>query len=134
MTTIEKVNNRISQLETAYINASMTDTKQRNYINEQIGKLETVKELMENGYNFAELLNNSYEGRFGVEIKKGRYRIEINVSFAAMNIVVTYFPANIETLDDISEMRETYVSLTGMFGRPSVEKKFYQILNKIKNS
>lgn len=71
---------------------------------------------------FNELLKDSNQGRFIVEPNN---TTEIHIDYAAMQITVLTFKTKNQV---IPESKKTYISLHGMFGTPTVEQKFYEII------
>lgn len=70
---------------------------------------------------FNNLLNNS-TGNFTYEPNE---TVEVNVYWAAAEIVVVYYSTKKKLL---TLKKETYHSLHGMFGKPTVEQKFNEII------
>jgi hypothetical protein len=72
--------------------------------------------------DFKELLANSYQGRFVVEPNE---LTEIHVDYGMMQIIVLTFG----TKNQFTPKTKTvYHGLHGMFGKPSVEDKFNEIM------
>jgi hypothetical protein len=77
-------------------------------------------------HNFKKLLNESYEGRFVVEPNE---TTEIHVDYGRAEITVLTF----RTKNQVApETKKTYTSLAGMFGKPTVEQKFNEIIKEFK--
>lgn len=71
---------------------------------------------------FNQLLNESYQGKFVVEPNE---LTEIHVNYPQMRIDVLKFKTKKQL---IPESKKTYLSLAGMFGTPTVEEKFNEII------
>jgi len=73
---------------------------------------------------FKTLLNESYKGRFVVEPNE---LTEIHVDYERMQISILYF----RTKKDLTPLKkELFTSLAGMFGTPTVEEKFNEIIKR----
>ena len=74
---------------------------------------------------FQELLKDSNEGRFTFEPNE---LTEIHVDYAKMQITVETFRTKKQLTPTTTK---TYHSLAGMFGKPTVESKFNEIIQSI---
>ena len=73
---------------------------------------------------FKELLAESYEGNFVVAPNE---LTEIHVDYRNMEITVKTY----RTRKSLTpETKTTYISLAGMFGKPTVEEKFNEIIKE----
>jgi len=72
--------------------------------------------------SFKKLLNESYEGRFTVEPND---KTEIHVDYGRSQITVFTY----RTKNQLTPLtKKTYHSLAGMFGTPTVEEKYHEII------
>lgn len=72
--------------------------------------------------SFKELLNESYDGRFVVEPNG---LTEIHVDYGRMQITVLTFRTKIQLTPTT---KQSFTSLAGIFGQPTVEQKFNEII------